>query len=675
MAVRTGIGLAISLLHCSFVQASGHLASDEDFFADIPMVISATRLAQPISETPTSTTIIDRETIEASGMLEIADVLRLVPGFQVGLHSRDNNIAVTYHGQADAFPRRMQVLIDGRSVYGAVFSSINWHTLGVHLEDIERIEVIRNPNAPVYGANAFIATINIITKQVFVNQGTTLQAVAGSNNTRNGYLRYAASDDKIDYRASVAYDQNEGFDHVDDAKRFRSAQFHGEYTINPSERITLDAGIHYGPLGRGGDNNIGDPQQEKDLNAHHQLIRWNHILKNGGETYIQFYHNFHREQDDVTIGLLSDTLEISPEDIPVLFPGQTDQIIKTGLYDYTGERYDLEIQYSSPHAQKFRYVVGGSFRHDSFESRLLLGQSDAVDNTSGRIFANGQYKFNGKWLLHLGAMVENSDLVGTDFSPRIALNYKVKSNHTLRASITRAFRNPSLIEEHFNYGFRLNDGTLLDVIHFSEGDLIPEEMTAYELSYIGEWFNSKMLVDFKLFREELREEIEEVKDGNVEEPLNFINRGAWVRANSGSTNINGFEMGINYRIKPGSLLRLNYSYADADVNPHRKATRGRYNNSGTPMHTASMLVAHSFDHNIAASLGFYHVTAMAWYGDGDDVPQYNRTDVRLAKKFPFKHSTGKIEFIAQNLGDDYTDFRELNTFETQYFVRASWQFH
>ncbi|MDH5471048.1 MAG: TonB-dependent receptor plug domain-containing protein, partial [Gammaproteobacteria bacterium] len=90
-----------------------HLESEADYLTEIDTVISATRIQQPLTESPSSITIIDRDMIVASGAVEIADVMRLVPGIQVA-YPQGNQIAVTYHGYGDAFPRDMQILVDGR---------------------------------------------------------------------------------------------------------------------------------------------------------------------------------------------------------------------------------------------------------------------------------------------------------------------------------------------------------------------------------------------------------------------------------------------------------------------------------------------------------------------------------------------------------------------------------
>ena len=57
------------------------LAGEEYFLDQVPVVLSATRLAQAQYEAPVALTVIDRAMIEASGALDIPDLLRLVPGF------------------------------------------------------------------------------------------------------------------------------------------------------------------------------------------------------------------------------------------------------------------------------------------------------------------------------------------------------------------------------------------------------------------------------------------------------------------------------------------------------------------------------------------------------------------------------------------------------------------
>ena len=60
---------------------------EDDFFSELPVITSASRLNQSVLSSPSAVTVIDSAMIRASGFIEIADIFRLVPGFQ-GEHRR-----------------------------------------------------------------------------------------------------------------------------------------------------------------------------------------------------------------------------------------------------------------------------------------------------------------------------------------------------------------------------------------------------------------------------------------------------------------------------------------------------------------------------------------------------------------------------------------------------------
>src|SRR5690606_41460303 len=99
--------LLLPLLLCAHVHAAetdlllSELAGEEYFLDQVPVVLSATRLDQPQYEAPVAVTVLDRAMIEASGVLDITDLLRRVPGFQVA-HPRGHTVAATYHRLAAA---------------------------------------------------------------------------------------------------------------------------------------------------------------------------------------------------------------------------------------------------------------------------------------------------------------------------------------------------------------------------------------------------------------------------------------------------------------------------------------------------------------------------------------------------------------------------------------------
>ena len=55
-----------------------HPLSEADYLDDVPLVLSVSRLAQRLDETPGAVTVIDRNMIRRSGARDVADLMRLV---------------------------------------------------------------------------------------------------------------------------------------------------------------------------------------------------------------------------------------------------------------------------------------------------------------------------------------------------------------------------------------------------------------------------------------------------------------------------------------------------------------------------------------------------------------------------------------------------------------------
>jgi outer membrane receptor for ferrienterochelin and colicins len=127
---------------------------------------TATKSARTTRETPAMVTVIQGEEIRAAGYTSVAEVLRTVPGLYDLYDQVGHNMGVRgVNGGARAFGNVLQVRIDDQAV-PMRFNTGN--LLGeelVPIEAIERIEVLRGPASALYGANAFLGVIHIVTRQ------------------------------------------------------------------------------------------------------------------------------------------------------------------------------------------------------------------------------------------------------------------------------------------------------------------------------------------------------------------------------------------------------------------------------------------------------------------------------------------------------------------------------
>ena len=95
---------------------NSELDSQLSFDADLPMVLSATRLRQPKADAPATVTVLQGELLQSLGITTLWDAFRLVPGMTLG-YVESNVPVVSYHGTVANDQRRLQVLLDGRTMY------------------------------------------------------------------------------------------------------------------------------------------------------------------------------------------------------------------------------------------------------------------------------------------------------------------------------------------------------------------------------------------------------------------------------------------------------------------------------------------------------------------------------------------------------------------------------
>src|SRR5580704_7667403 len=151
-------------------------------------VTSVSKKAQRLSSTAASVFVITSEDIRRSG-LELPEVLRLAPGVQVA-RVEAGRWAVAIRGFNNDFSNKLMVLIDGQSVYSELNPGVMWDMVHVAPDDIERIEVIRGPNAALWGENAVNGVISIITKSAKETQGGLITSEAGSETEGSGTARF-----------------------------------------------------------------------------------------------------------------------------------------------------------------------------------------------------------------------------------------------------------------------------------------------------------------------------------------------------------------------------------------------------------------------------------------------------------------------------------------------------
>jgi len=682
--LRISFSILISGLLGSTLSLSAGMASagengtlSEDVYLDeMPVVLSVSRLSQPVDEAPAAVTIIDRQMIRDSGAWDLAEVFRLVPGMYVAYHASSaytTNSTVSYHGMSDAYAHRMQVLVDGRSVYSPLFGGVLWDDIPLALDDIERIEVIRGPNSASYGANSFLGVINITTRHSAETQGKFLSLSAGRGRGE-AMARYGGGDGDFAWRMTAGLRNDAGedarifgpvsndADHVankQDDKRIRQLTLRADYRLDARDELELQFGYNGGMREEGFGTDDFYTRQKQAAN-HFQLVHWRRHLDAGGELGVKFYHGYEESKD---------TLYAKPP--------------YTGLNFDAGveaHRYDLEVQHIFSPSEATRLVWGGSVRLDQTYWPLYLNRQDSFDFHLARLFGNLEWRVKPEVVVNLGAMAENNDFTGTDVTPRAAVNWHFSPGHTLRASHSRATRTPTLYEQEADNRYRVPQSfsplpAPFDwIVRYAVGGLKPERIKSTEVGYVGKF--SRFDADIRLFRDELSDLISphnynpcnpanalppgfvlpaDVPAGLTAPGVACYGVGSLASFNNGSAVIKGFEMQLQWR--PGERTRLVYGLSHAIVSS-RNENEQPYTSS-VPTNSHSLMLAHSFGERWSGSLTGYHVGETHALG-GDWVDDYERWDGRLAYRFRAGRGNGELALVVQNL------------FNERYFEYETW---
>ena len=187
------------------------------------IVVTGSRIARPELESPTPVTILSAAEIQASGNLNVADVLRNLPAVGIsGLSSANTNFSTAGAGINSINLRnlgdnRTLVLVNGRRmVPGYTSSTTNVVDLNMIPTDfIERVDVITGGASAVYGSEAVSGVVNVILKDHFDGvriRGQGGGATEGGENSKLGSLTFGSgfADGRGSAMFNVAYDKDAG---------------------------------------------------------------------------------------------------------------------------------------------------------------------------------------------------------------------------------------------------------------------------------------------------------------------------------------------------------------------------------------------------------------------------------------------------------------------------------
>ncbi|WP_319575077.1 TonB-dependent receptor [uncultured Desulfobacter sp.] len=581
-------------------------------------VTSVAKKSQNLSNSAAAIHVITNEDIKRSGVTNIPDALRMVPGITVARIDA-NKWAVSARGFAGRFANALLVLIDGRSVYTPAFSGVYWEINDVLLEDVDRIEVIRGPGATVWGANAVNGVINIITKHAGDTQGGYVALGSGNHENIISGFRYgdALGQDTF-WRFYAKHQSRDEFtlasgSDAGDAWTKTQAGFRLDSMLSSKDSLTVQGDIYEADIdqtlllaGLTPPTYLTSTPVETDIKGWNFLSRWKRTISPDSDFTLQVYYDGKNQAEDINESD-RDTFDIDATHRFAL--GESNDIVWGIRYRYTRDRFSESYIVSMDPTEEEDHLFSGFFQDE------ISLADDAVKLT-------------------LGSKIEHNEYSHMEIQPSIRALWAVNNEHKIWGAVSRAVRTPSRFEsdaEIKNAAFntsRLNlllpPGLPLTVVTQGNEDYDSEKVTAYELGYRFipvDSFSMDLAVFFNAYDDlRIAERSALVPTpGGVTQYLTLTNEA--------SAETYGLEFSLKYKYSDFFQGHLAYSFLE-------DKTDGYYS-FGFPRHQISLQGDFAISKNMQLNLWFRFVDEMhALYAFDTsrtyEVDSYLTMDVRFA---------------------------------------------
>ncbi|HEX4312251.1 MAG TPA: TonB-dependent receptor plug domain-containing protein [Acidobacteriaceae bacterium] len=431
-------------------------------------VVTANKEPTEVWNTPAAIFVLTQDDIRRSGVTNVPDALRLVPGVNVARVNGDRNWVVAIRGLGDQYSKYVLVLIDGRSVYTPLFGGVFWTIDNVMLEDIDRIEVIRGPGGTIWGTDAVNGIINIITKSAKDSQGLLASAGGGSVDEDTEDLRYGGTSHGFDFRV-YGFGFVRGAEHHEDGQpnydwsHVGQAGFRSDW-VSGRDNVTLQGDAYLGHLGDAQPISTFTPPatvisyQSTNVFGGNLLGRWRRELPSQADLYMQGFW----AHDD----------RVGPN------------------FGETRDTFDVDFLHRTPPTQwqQFTYGVGARWSPSTTQQTVatdnFVPASETESTYSG--FLQEELRFvPDRLALTLGSKLEHNSYTGFEYEPSGRLLFTPREDQSLWASISRAVRIPDRVDENIDVDVEVTP-VVWGVI-YGNRDLRAERLIAYEGGYRGLW--------------------------------------------------------------------------------------------------------------------------------------------------------------------------------------------
>ncbi|GEM_PF-5735861 len=179
-----GLGVFLLIPHASATDIQQ--SSLEDLLkSDVRAISSASRIEQLIDEAPGAVTVLTQRDIRRHGWRTLSDLLRSAPGINISYNTLYSSATIRGLSGALDLGSHLLLLVDGERMTGNISDvSPLGQDMPIDMEWIDRVEIVTGASSAVYGANAVLAVVNIITQPPEAIADLEFTAGLGGGNAR-----------------------------------------------------------------------------------------------------------------------------------------------------------------------------------------------------------------------------------------------------------------------------------------------------------------------------------------------------------------------------------------------------------------------------------------------------------------------------------------------------------